>query len=43
MPAKPLAPSLPRYVQQAVERARKETHKAVAILEALGEKIGQQR
>jgi hypothetical protein len=28
MPAKPLAPSLPRDVQQAIERARREARKA---------------
>lgn len=43
MPAKPLAPSLPRNVQQAIERARKETRKAATTLEALSDKLGQQR
>lgn len=43
MPAKPLAPSLPRNVRHAIERARKETRKAAAILEALSDEIDQQR
>ncbi len=43
VPAKPLGPWLPRNVEQAIERARKELQKAATTLEALSDKIGQQR
>jgi transcriptional regulator with XRE-family HTH domain len=43
MPMKPLTPSLPRNIQRAIERARKETRKAAATLDALSDNFGPQR
>lgn len=43
VPAQPMTPSLPRYVQQAIGRARREAQKAATTLEALNDKIGEQR